>query len=173
MWIAFTIIIGIAVCTIAKRIAGKRKNINHSDFTPRPSVKVNLTNEFMDFIDGENKIEPPTVVLTPVNKPTEEEIQEMIEKRNNILKNMGISIENKDVKKVSNGNDIFQYYRFANGIIFKVKPDEFLLYRLDPNTNTWIRDDEMYTDFAYVSYNYSPITIEDNYDYAEDISREN
>lgn len=81
----------------------------------------------------------------------------------NIIQNIESQKKNSpEIIETTNDNS-FEYYRLEFGAIVKVKKDQFLLYRLDPKTNQWVEDHEMFMEMAQGSYHYEPITINDTY----------
>lgn len=93
-------------------------------------------------------------------RPDIQELPYIIQHIESQKKNTSELIEN-----VNNKTEKFEYFQLDFGAIVKVQKDKFLLYRLDPNTNEWIEDHELYMEMASGSYGYSPITINDGYPY--------
>ena len=61
----------------------------------------------------------------------------------------------------------YMYYKVNNGAIVKIKHEDFLLYRLDVKTNTWILDPEMYAEISTGSLRANRIQFEDKYSFGD------
>ena len=115
------------------------------------------------------------VQLAKTNSVALEQLKIIAQERPDIvgLWNTIEKIENQVPKKENQKADklSFEYYKLDFGVIVKIQPEKYLLYRLDYKTHTWIEDHELFTEMSQGSYHYKPIKIDDIYPYSNDLDQ--
>lgn len=98
---------------------------------------------------------------------TQEEIADIIQKRNAYLKSLGYDVSDAPVINTTPQVKKPVYFKAGFGAIFKIDDNKHAAYRLNNETGEWQEDDLAYGDIIRGNMVGERIQMEENYPYGE------
>ena len=122
------------------------RNIYHSDFTIRPCIRVRLTEEFPGSILKRKK-EYPSVVFGFAEEPDEEELRELIRKRDETFYKAGYirTASGRFIKPEKN----IRYFRLNSGQLLKLDYERLTCFRYNENEKAWKEDSALFSEYEW------------------------
>ena len=119
-------------------------------------------------MDNDEKKEEmiPSVELKFSKEPTQEELDEILKKRNEIFRQLGYELDN-DGKFISSKSAGIIYFKLTSGVTLKIDKDNFTCYRFNQERQEWQEDSVLFTEYEHGNLEGQEIMMEDNYPYGE------
>ena len=114
----------------------------------------------------DEKKEFPNMELKFVNEPSEEQIKEMVRKRNEVLKQMGY-IFDEDGKFNKPQKEETIYFRLTSRLVIKIIPKELTAYRFNQESKEWQKDSVLFSEYEYGNLEGEEFKTTENFPYGE------